>query len=100
MARAEDPDTNGSQLFVCLSREGTARLDNNDAAFAVVPRGLEVVQEIARTPLDAGSPGKDKPLKAPVIISATTVDAPPMKAGSPPMVQELKSGGKGVNPER
>ncbi|MBY0308986.1 MAG: peptidylprolyl isomerase, partial [Phycisphaerales bacterium] len=41
MARADDPDTAGSQFFVCLSREGTARLDGSYAAFGVVTRGIE-----------------------------------------------------------
>jgi len=83
-ARAADPDSNGSQFFICLSRAGTSRLDGNYAAFGVVTKGIEAVQRIARTPLRTGT---DKPLNPPMIKSATLVDAPPMEPGRPPQAQ-------------
>ncbi|HYD01763.1 MAG TPA: peptidylprolyl isomerase [Phycisphaerales bacterium] len=95
MARADDPDSNGSQFFVCLSREGTSRLDGSYAAFGVVTRGIETVLRIARTPLQ---PGTDKPVKAPMITAAALVDAPPMEAGKPAAPQS--PGGAGDNPPR
>jgi peptidyl-prolyl cis-trans isomerase B (cyclophilin B) len=81
MARADDPDSNGSQFFVCLSREGTKRLDGSYAAFGVVTRGIETVLKIARTPLQ---PGTDKPVKPPVVLSAKLVPAPPLTPGQQP----------------
>lgn len=78
MARADDPDSNGSQFFVCLSRAGTSRLDGSYAAFGVVTRGIETVQKIAKTPLQ---PGTDKPVKPPLITSVRLIDAPPMQPG-------------------
>lgn len=84
MARASDPDSNGSQFFVCLSREGTKRLDGSYAAFGVVTRGLDTVLRISRTPLQ---PGTDKPQKPPVVQSAWLVDAPPMEPGRPASAQ-------------
>lgn len=84
MARASDPDSNGSQFFVCLSREGTKRLDGSYAAFGVVTRGLDTVLRISRTPLQ---PGTDKPQKVPVVQSAWLIDAPPMEPGRPAAAQ-------------
>jgi peptidyl-prolyl cis-trans isomerase B (cyclophilin B) len=95
MARAEDPDSNGSQFFVCLSREGTKRLDGRYAAFGVVTRGLENVLKIARTPLKAGT---DKPEKPPVLIAARLIDAPPMQPGRPAAAQPSPVAGE--NPAR
>ena len=39
MARSDDPDSNGSQFFICLSREGTARLDGQYCAFGYAVDG-------------------------------------------------------------
>ena len=88
MARASDPDSNGSQFFVCLSREGTKPLDGSYAAFGVVTRGIDTVQRIAKTPLE---PGTDKPVKPPVILSASLIEAPPMEPGRPAMPQQPES---------
>lgn len=95
MARANDPDSNGCQFFICLSREGTKRLDGSYAAFGVVTRGIDVVRMIARTPLQ---PGTDKPVKAPVITAARLIDAPPMEPGRPAAAQILAS--DTANPDR
>lgn len=73
MARDSDPNTNGSQFFVCLSRAGTARLDGRYTAFGTLVRGAEVVRAIAATPLIAGT---DRPQRPPVLKSARLIDAP------------------------
>lgn len=73
MARLAAPDTGGSQFFICLSREACKPLDGGYAAFATVTRGIEVVQAIARVPVDP----KDRPLDPPLIRSARLIDAPP-----------------------
>lgn len=54
MARTNDPDSAGSQFFICLSRENCAHLDGNYAGFGRVVAGMDVVDEIASV-LVAGS---------------------------------------------
>ncbi|MEQ8171928.1 MAG: peptidylprolyl isomerase [Candidatus Eremiobacterota bacterium] len=46
MARAMDPDSAGSQFFICLSREHCKHLDNQYAVFGKVTEGFEVAKEI------------------------------------------------------
>ncbi len=72
MARAGDPNTNGSQVFVCLSKEGTAFLDGRYTAFAQAVSGAAVIREIAAVPVDAD----DRPMDPPMILKAYTRDAP------------------------
>lgn len=73
IARSADPNTNGSQFFVCLSREGTARLDHKYASFGQLLTGADVVRRIAAVPT-----GKDdRPTDPPVIRRALLVDAAP-----------------------
>lgn len=73
IARSTDPNTNGSQFFVCLSREGTARLDHKYASFGQLLEGADVVRKIAAVPV-----GKDdRPNDPPVIRRAVLVDAAP-----------------------
>ncbi len=72
MARSADPNTNGSQVFVCLSREGTEFLDGRYTAFAQAVSGAQVIRTIAAVPVDAD----DRPLDPPMIIESFTRDAP------------------------
>lgn len=84
MARDKDPNTNGCQFFICLSRSETARLDGLYCAFAqVVGDGAETIVKIGRTPLVEGS--KEKPARAPVVRRAYLVDAPPYGEGPKPV---------------
>lgn len=76
VARDTDPNTNGSQVFVCLSREGTARLDGRYTAFGQLVRGTNAVKAVAATPLTEGT---DKPVKPPVLFSAKVIPAPAME---------------------
>jgi len=74
MARSSDPNTNGSQFFICLSRKGTKHLDNRYSAFGEAVSGKDTILAIAAAPV-----GKEgRPLKAPTILNATTVDANPV----------------------
>ncbi len=73
MARTGDPNTNGSQFFVCLSREGTSRLDHSYASFAQIVEGADVVRKTAAVPLDGEKPKSP----APAIQNALLVDAAP-----------------------
>lgn len=73
-ARSGDPNSNGSQVFVCLSRNGTSFLDGQYTSFAQAVRGGDVIRAIAAVPTGAG----DKPLDPmPKIKSAKLIDAPP-----------------------
>jgi peptidyl-prolyl cis-trans isomerase B (cyclophilin B) len=80
MARETEPNTNGSQVFVCLSREGTKALDGRYTAFGYAVRGAETILSIAATPLipdEAGKDPKNRPKDPPVLLRAKLVDAPP-----------------------
>lgn len=55
MARAQDPNSAGSQFFVCVG--DSAFLDRQYSAFGRVVRGLEVADKIVNAPRD----GRDNP---------------------------------------
>lgn len=84
MARESDPNTNGSQIFICLSREGTGQLDGKYCAFGQAVAGADVIEKIAATPTTRG----DRPANessGPKIKSAKLVDAPPFGTGPEPV---------------
>ncbi len=82
MARDDDPDTNGSQIFICLSREGTQRLDGKYTSFAEAVRGAEVILGLAKVETD---PKTQKPLRPPVVESARLIAAAPFGTSAPPV---------------
>jgi len=49
MARAQAPNTAGSQFFICHTRSGTASLDGKYSVFGRVIEGLDVIDSIANT---------------------------------------------------
>jgi len=51
MARASDPDSAGSQFFICVADSGF--LDRQYSAFGRVVRGIEVADKIVNQPRDA-----------------------------------------------
>ncbi len=59
MGRTNDPDSAGSQFFICHSTPGCAHLDGQYAAFGKVISGMDVVDRIASTPCDM----YDKPIE-------------------------------------
>ena len=61
MARAQDPDSAGSQFFIMHA--DAAYLDGQYAAFGKVVNGMEAVDEIAAVPTDY----RDKPTTPQVI---------------------------------
>ncbi|QQE11554.1 peptidylprolyl isomerase [Planctomycetota bacterium] len=69
MARSADPDSAGSQFFVCLTREYCQHLDKQYTAFGKVVEGFENVEKIAATPLS--NPQAGTPENAPKINKAT-----------------------------
>lgn len=72
MARGTDPNSNGSQVFVCLSRAGTSFLDGRYTAFAEAVSGADVIRAIAASEVGSG----DRPLDPPVIVRSFLRDAP------------------------
>ncbi len=64
MARSTDPNTNGSQFYVALSREATEHLDGKYATYGQLVRGKDVVMKIANVKI---GPKDDRPEKPPLI---------------------------------
>lgn len=75
MARDDNPDTAGSQFFICLSREGTARLDVQYCSFGYAVTGADVIRSISEVELADVATGR--PVDPPVILRADLVPAPP-----------------------
>ncbi len=80
------PDSGGDQFFICNTPQ--PQLDGQFTTFGFVAEGIEVVDRISETPLDAGG----APVKPPVIQRITLRPArpvpPPAFAQTPP--EELK----------
>ena len=49
MARSQDPDSAGSQFFICLTRENCQHLDGQYTAFGKVLEGMDVVKKIGQS---------------------------------------------------
>jgi peptidyl-prolyl cis-trans isomerase B (cyclophilin B) len=81
IARSTDPNTNGGQFFVALSREGTKHLDGRYAAFGEMVKGAGVLLRIAAVPVGTG----DRPKEPPKIHRVRLVDAPPYSPGPAPL---------------
>ncbi len=64
MARSQDPDSAGSQFFICLTRENCRHLDGQYTAFGQIVDGMDVVETI----------GKAGGGTAPAIIKAVLAD--------------------------
>jgi cyclophilin family peptidyl-prolyl cis-trans isomerase len=79
MARNDDPDSNGSQFFICLSREGTARLDGQYCSFGYAVTGAKVIKAIASVELANVAEGRA--VNPPVIKDAELIPAPPRIPG-------------------
>ena len=65
MARSGDPDSAGSQFYVCLAP--ASHLDEKYTVFGQVVEGMEVVQAIGRVSTDS----RDRPLEKVVIKKVT-----------------------------
>jgi peptidyl-prolyl cis-trans isomerase B (cyclophilin B) len=85
MARTADPDTNGSQVFLCLTRARTQALDGAYTAFGVMVGGADALMGMASTPL--ADPRAGTPETPPVIRGARTVPAPPYGEGPSPVTR-------------
>ncbi len=78
MARSSDPDSAGSQFFICLGDANS--LDHNYTAFGKLIKGDDVLGKIGDTPVTASSSGEpSKPTQAVKIISIKIVPADSVK---------------------
>ena len=64
MARAADPNSAGSQFFICLEREHCQHLDGQYTAFGQVVEGMDVVKKFGQVETGAG----DKPVETVTLI--------------------------------
>ena len=82
MARSQNPDSGGSQFFVCV--DNVPQLDNNYTVFGEVISGLEVIDKIVNSSTPGTQnpsyrgPDRDNPLEAVKmnisLISASELD--------------------------
>lgn len=79
MARADDPDSAGSQFFICLSREGTARLDGQYCSFGTAIDGADTIRKIAGVELIDVAAGA--PARPPIILDTELIASPPRVPG-------------------
>ncbi len=69
MARTNDPNSAGSQFFICVGRQSF--LDRKYSAFGQVESGYEVCEAISKVKCD----GRDKPVEAVTMTTFKIVDA-------------------------
>ena len=78
MARSSDPDSAGSQFFICLAP--VPRLDHQYTTFGKLIKGADVLEKIGDTPVTRNSSGENsKPTKRVVIESIKIVPADSIK---------------------
>jgi peptidyl-prolyl cis-trans isomerase B (cyclophilin B) len=78
MARSSDPDSAGSQFFICLAP--VPRLDHQYTTFGKLIKGADVLEKIGETPVTRNSSGENsKPTKRVVIESIKIVPADSVK---------------------
>jgi len=103
MARADNPDSAGSQFFICLSREGTSRLDGQYCAFGQAMDGADTIRRTSEVELADIAAGR--PLDPPLIVETRLVPAPPRIPSEPrvPTWEQKAAGdqqGKDTKPKR
>ena len=78
MARGNDPDSAGSQFFICLA--SAPQLDHKYTAFGKLIKGDDALGKIGQTPVTKNSMGEQsKPTKRVVIESIKIVPADSIK---------------------
>ena len=78
MARGPDPDSAGSQFFICLAP--VRRLDGQYTTFGKLIKGGDVLEKIGNTPVERNTQGEmSKPTKRVVIESVKIVPANSVK---------------------
>jgi len=63
MARSSDPNSAGSQFFICLTREKCRHLDGQYTGFGQITEGMEAVEKIAAVKADPNSGRPQSPPK-------------------------------------
>lgn len=81
MARGDNPDSAGSQWFIALDREETARLDGQYCAFAEVIKGGDAIETMRAVKLADDDYLSSRPVKPPTIEQCRIVPAPPRTPG-------------------
>lgn len=81
MARSDDPDSAGSQWFIALDRQETARLDGQYCAFGEVMFGEEAIDSMAGVELADTDYLSSRPIKPPVIELMRIAPATPRTPG-------------------
>ncbi len=89
MARTPDPNSNGSQVFICLSRQRCAMLDGQYTAFGHLIAGADTLNVLAETPVE--DPQAGNPIDPPKIVRAKIVDAAPYGTGPKPVTSTPES---------
>ena len=78
MARSQDPDSAGSQFFICLA--SVTRLDHQYTTFGKLIKGDDVLEKIGNTDVTMSSSGESsKPTKRVVVESVKIVPADSVK---------------------
>ena len=78
MARGPDPDSAGSQFFLCLAP--VHRLDHQYTTFGKLIKGDDVLDKIGNTPVERNAQGEvSKPSKRVTIDSVKIVPADSVK---------------------
>jgi peptidyl-prolyl cis-trans isomerase B (cyclophilin B) len=78
MARSADPDSAGSQFFICLAP--VPRLDHQYTTFGKLIKGADVLEKIGDTPVTRNNSGEvSKPTKRVVVESIKIVPADSVK---------------------
>ena len=80
--RTDDPNSNGSQFFICLGREACAKLDGSFTPFARVRDGFDALSAIASSPVappdeNEGEGIAQRPIHPPILEHARSVPAAP-----------------------
>ncbi len=78
MARSSDPDSAGSQFFICLA--DVRRLDHQYTTFGKLIKGIDVLEKIGDIPTTMSDSGeRSKPLKRVTLESVRIVPADSVK---------------------
>ena len=71
MARSSDPDSAGSQFFICLTREHCQHLDGQYTGFGQVTEGLDVVEALGATKINQATGAPKNP---PVLLGIKPIE--------------------------
>ncbi|MFN4242459.1 MAG: peptidylprolyl isomerase [Tepidisphaerales bacterium] len=75
LPRTEFANSGGSQFFICLDYSTTRQLDRRYTAFGRIIDGLDVLEQIAATPLQRER--RFRPVNPPLVLSVSLVNVTP-----------------------